>query len=305
GQDRIDADAVVTGPRFHVRAEPFAAAGLLPEPHPSGLGDVIPVDPTGETPVPGLFAAGNATDPSHQVVTAAANGSWVGAMISFSLAREDLQNAARPSANQSDWDHRYGGAPMWSGNPNGSLVNEAGGLAPGRALDVGAGEGGDAIWLAERGWRVTASDISPRALDRVGAEAARRGLPVECLRADANALDAFGHATYDLVSAQYASIPRTADDRAVRNLLDAVAPGGTLLVVSHDIEPMRAVAEAGHAQAFDPDAYVRVEDFTAALDGAPGWDIEVHGKRERPGGAASASSHHVHDIVLRARRRAG
>ena len=302
GENRIDADAVVAGPRFHVRAEPFAAVGLLPEEHASGLGGVLNVDPTGETSVPGIFAAGNATDPSQQVLQAAANGSRVGAMISFSLAREDLRAAARPSANESDWDHRYGGAQMWSGNPNGSLVNEVSGLAPGRALDVGAGEGGDAIWLASRGWTVTASDISQRALERVGAEAARRGLPVECLRADANSLGAFGKAAFDLVSAQYASIPRTSDDRGVRNILDAVAPGGTLLIVSHDIEPMRAAVESGHPQAFDPDAYVRVEDFVAALDGSPGWDIELHEKRDRPAGAASAS-HHVHDIVLRARRR--
>ena len=92
-------------------------------------------------------------------------------MISFSLAHDDIRAAARPSANEADWDHRYGGDQMWSGNPNGTLVNEISGLAPGRALDVGAGEGGDALWLAEQGWRVTASDISQRALDRV----ARRG----------------------------------------------------------------------------------------------------------------------------------
>ena len=97
-------------------------------------------------------------------------------MISFSLAHDDIRAAARPSANEADWDHRYGGDQIWSGNPNGTLVNEISGLAPGRALDVGAGEGGDALWLAEQGWNVTASDISQRALDRVDAEAERRGL---------------------------------------------------------------------------------------------------------------------------------
>src|SRR5262249_46068755 len=204
--------------------------------------------------------------------------------------------AARPSANEADWDHRYGGGQMWSGNPNGSLVAEVGGLRPGRALDVGAGEGGDAVWLAERGWNVTASDISGRALDRVGAEPTRRGLCVERLHADANALDAFEAAAFDLVSAQYAAIPRTPDGRGVRNLLDAVAPGGTLLVVSHDLEPMRAAID----RPFDPDAYVRVDDVAAALDGSPAWVVEVHEKRPRPAGAAS--SHHVDDVVLRARR---
>ena len=191
---------------------------------------------------------------------------------------------------------------MWSGNPNGTLVNEISGVAPRRALDVGAGEGGDAIWLAEQGWKVTASDISRRALDRVGAEAERRGLTVKCHHSDANAFDAFEPAAFELVSAQYASIPRTPDGRGVHNLLNAVAPGGILLVVSHDLEPMRKpIDTTTHSQAFDPDAYVRVEDFAAALTSSPDWAIEVHEKRPRPPGAASAALH-VDDIVLRARR---
>ena len=306
GQESIGAEVVVVSPRFRVRADPFAGLGLQPAEHPSGLGDFVETATTGETRVAGLFAAGNVTDPSQQVLSAAAHGSRVGAMISFSLAHDDVRAGARPSATEDDWDHRYGSDQMWSGNPNGTLVNEVSGLAPGRALDVGAGEGGDAIWLAERGWSVTASDISQRALDRVGAEADRRGRRVECCHEDANALDAFETAAFDLVSAQYAAIPRTPDGRAICNILNAVAPGGTLLIVSHDLEPMRApIGTTTHSQAFDPDAYVRVDDFAAVLAGSPAWDIEVHEKRPRPPGAASAASHHVDDIVLRARRRTG
>jgi len=302
--ERIEADAVAVGPRFRVRAEPFASLGLRTAAHPTGLGDFVETDATGATAVPGLCAAGNVTDPSQQVSQAAANGSRVGAMISFSLADDDIRAAARPLANEADWDHRYRGDQMWSGNPNGTLVNETSGLTPGRALDVGAGEGGDALWLAEQGWSVTASDISQRALARVAAEAERRGAHVECHHTDANALDAFEAGAFDLVSAQYASIPRTPDDRAVRNLLNAVAPSGTLLVVSHDLEPMRAPIDTlAHSRPFDPDAYVRVDDFAAALASSPAWDVEVHEKRPRPAGAASAS-HHVDDIVLRARHRA-
>ena len=297
---RIPAVAVVVSPRFRVRAEPFAPLGLRTAAHPSGLGDFVETDPTGATVVPGLFAAGNLTDPSQQVSQAAANGSRVGAMISFSLADEDIRAAARPLANQADWDHRYGRDQMWSGNPNGTLVNEVTGLAPRRALDVGAGEGGDALWLAEQGWTVTASDISPTALARVAAEAERRGASIECLHADANALEPFAAGAFDLVTAQYASIPRTPDNRAVRNILNAVAPGGMLLVVGHDLEPMRApIDSTAHSRPFDPDAYVRVDDFAAAVASAPEWHVEVHEKRPRPPGASSAS-HHVDDIVLRA-----
>lgn len=302
--ERIDADAVVVGPRFRARAEPFASLGLRPVAHPSGLGDVVETDATGATAIPGLYAAGNVTDPSQQVLQAAANGSRVGAMVSFSLADDDIRADARRSGNEADWDHRYAGDQMWSGNPNGTLVNEVGGLSPGRALDVGAGEGGDALWLAEQGWKVTASDISQRALDRVNAEAEHRALHVVCHRADANAVDAFEAAAFDLVSAHYASIPRTPDGRGVRNLLNAVAPGGTLLVVSHDLEPMRApTGTLAQSRPFDPDAYLRVDDFAAMLTDSTEWNIEVHEKRPRPAGAASAA-HHIEDVVLRARRSA-
>src|SRR5699024_153266 len=202
------------------------------------------------------------------------------------------------------WDRRYSGSQLWSGNPNGTLVEETRGMAAGRALDVGAGEGGDAVWLAEQGWNVTASDISQRALDRVATAARQRGLSIECHRTDANAPDAFEHDVFDLVSAQYASIPRTPDHRGVRNLMDAVSPGGTLLVVSHDLEPMRAPVDTSqHSRGFDPDAFVRIEDFAAVLADSAHWEIELRERRTRPPGAASAS-HHVDDMVLRARRRA-
>jgi thioredoxin reductase/SAM-dependent methyltransferase len=299
GGELIGADAVVVGPRFRVRAEPFQSLGLRSGPHPIGLGDFVETDATGETSVPGLYAAGNVTDPSQQVLQAAANGSRVGAMISFSLAREDLETREHHSANAADWDRRYEADQMWSGHPNSTLVQEVTGLASGRVLDVGAGEGGDAIWLAEQGWSVTASDISQRALDRVDAGAETRGLEVDCLRADANGPDPFPVAAFDLVSAQYASIPRTPDDRAVRNLLGAVAPGGTLLVASHDLDQMRAmIDDPAHQRPFDPDAYVRVDDFVRVLADEPGeWDIEVHASRER----LSTAEHRIDDIVLRAR----
>jgi len=301
---RIEADAVAVGARWRARAEALAPLGLEPVPHAAGLGNHIETAPTGETSVSGVYAAGNVTDPSQQVLHAAANGGWVGAMIAFSLADEDLAAAARPSGNETDWDHRYSGSRMWSGNPNGTLVAEVAGMTPGRALDVGAGEGGDAVWLAEQGWQVTASDISQRALDHVAGAAAERNLEIEYLHADANSRAPFEPGAFDLVSAQYASIPRTPDGRAVQNLVAAVAPGGTLLVVSHDLAPMRAPVDVrSQSRPFDPDAYVRVEDVVAAVASSADWTIERNEKRPRPPGAAS--SHHVDDIVFRARRLLG
>ena len=298
----LDAEAVVVGPRFRVRADVFAPAALQTTPHPSGLGEVVEVDPMGKTAVTGLYAAGNVTDPSMQVLHAAAHGSRVGAMIAFSLADDDLRAATRPSGDETDWDHRYAGdAPMWSGNPNGTLVHEVGDLAPGRVLDVGTGEGGDAIWLAERGWRVTATDISSRALAQVSAQAKRRGLDIECQHRDGNAPEAFEAGGYDLVSMQYGAVHRTPDHRGQRNLLASVAPGGTLLVVGHDLTPMREPIDAAEqTRMFDPDAYLGVDEIAAALVESPDWEVEVHEMRPRPPGAVS--THHVDDVVLRARR---
>lgn len=295
----VDADAMLVGPRFHARVEPFVGLGLDPVPHASGMGDVIEVDAMGATAVEGIFAAGSITDPGQQVLPAAAHGSRVGGAVAMSLAEEDMRIAARPSGSVADWDHRYSGDPIWSGNPNGSLVMEAADLAVGSALDVGAGEGGDAIWLAEQGWSVTASDISSRALDRINTEAERRHLPVTCELVDANAREPFAKGGYNLVSAAYASIPCTPDLRGVHNVLDAVAPDGTLVILSHDLEAMRDPKHQHHP--FDPDAYLHIDDFATALKATPGWTIEVNDKRPRPSGSAS-SPHHAHDRVLRARR---
>ncbi|MBF6332269.1 bifunctional NAD(P)/FAD-dependent oxidoreductase/class I SAM-dependent methyltransferase [Nocardia transvalensis] len=300
----LEADAVVVGSRFHARADVLAGVGLTTTLHPTGAGNVVAVDPRGETAVPGIYAAGNVTDPSLHVLPSAAQGSQVGAMIAFSLAEEDLR-AARRSGEEADWDHRYAGPDRaWSVNPNGTLVHEVTELAPGRALDVGTGEGADALWLAERGWKVTATDISGNALARLRAEAERRGLGVDLVRGDANDPAPFGTETFDLVSLQYGSFKRTPDQRGLRSLLDAVAPGGTLLAVHHDLAPLREPVDVAiQTRMYDPEAFVGVDEIAAALTADPDtWHVEIHETRPRPPGAAS--THHVDDVVLRATRRA-
>ena len=73
------------------------------------------------------------------------------------------------------------------------------------------------------------------------------------------------------------------------------------MVVSHDVAPMRVPIDVErNSRAFDPDAYVRVEDIASALAQSQGWDIEVDETRPRPPGAIS--THHVDDVVFRARR---
>ena len=211
---QIEVDAVVVSTRFRARAELLLSLGIEPTTHVTELGDVVAIDQSGQTSVPGVFAAGNVTDPSQQVSQAAAQGSWVGAMIASQLAADDLRDGVRPSALQADWDHRYSGDQIWSGNPNGTLLQEVVTMAPSRALDVGAGEGGDAVWLAAQGWHVVASEISTNALNRIERVAAERSLAIETLHVDANVLTAFTPEGFDLVTAHYASIsPHTRQSR--------------------------------------------------------------------------------------------
>jgi SAM-dependent methyltransferase len=202
------------------------------------------------------------------------------------------------TSDQLEWDEFYAAeGRIWSGRPNGALLAEAAELAPGRALDVGCGEGADALWLASRGWQVTALDVSQVALDRAAAAAREAGLEVQWLRA--GLLDAqLPAGSFDLVSAQYPVLQRTPDAVAERALLDAVAPGGTLLVVHHDLSGHQHHAP-GDQRRFDPAEYVLPEQVAAVLD--DGWVVEVDERRERHL-TDGAGAHHVLDLVLRARR---
>jgi SAM-dependent methyltransferase len=196
-----------------------------------------------------------------------------------------------------DWDAAYsGGERIWSGNPNAALVAEVADLAPGHALDVGCGEGADAVWLAHQGWTVTAVDPSAVALDRARTAADAAGLDIAWRHA--GLLDAdLDHAGYDLVSVQYPALRKATDRGIERALLSAVAPGGTLLVVVHaDMD-----AERARAHGFDPADYVDVADLVGALD--PTWEVVVDEEREREVIHGRGADHHL-DRVVRVRRAA-
>ncbi len=199
------------------------------------------------------------------------------------------------SDSDPEWDALYGGTErVWSGAPNGALTAEVSGLEPGRALDVGCGEGADAVWLAGRGWEVTALDVSRVALDRAAAAARAAGVDVRWLLGGLVDVPLPAGA-FDLVSAQYPALRRTPGQDAERALLAAVAPGGTLLVVHHaDVD-----AEQAKAHGFDPADYVGLPQVAALL--GEGWRIEVDETRPRSV-SGGAGSHHTHDVVLRARR---
>jgi SAM-dependent methyltransferase len=196
------------------------------------------------------------------------------------------------------WDGFYTDAGdqahHWSGRPNPTLVTEVAPLRPGRALDVGCGEGGDAVWLAAGGWQVTGIDPSGVALRRAEAAARAAGVAVTWLPVGLLDLpDSAG--PYDLVAAHYAVASRGGVDEAVVALLRAVAPAGTLLVVHHELDPAHA---ADHGS--DLDAHLTPDTVAAHLDDT--WQVEVAATRVRDEGATSVGGH-PRDLVLRARRR--
>jgi 2-polyprenyl-3-methyl-5-hydroxy-6-metoxy-1,4-benzoquinol methylase len=133
------------------------------------------------------------------------------------------------------WDERYSGEErIWSGNANPQLVAEASKLTPGTALDVGCGEGGDVIWLARRGWRVTGADFSEQGLARAARRAEQAGVDdhVDWWRVDARRFDAEGR-SYDLVTSHFLHPPDGGMVDVAGRLSAAVRPGGHLLIVGH------------------------------------------------------------------------
>ncbi|MGH8879786.1 MAG: class I SAM-dependent methyltransferase, partial [Stackebrandtia sp.] len=160
------------------------------------------------------------------------------------------------------WDERYRGSDqLFSGLPNGVLVTEAADLPPGRALDVGCGEGADVAWLARRGWQVTGIDISQVALERAAAATADVAGEVTLTRVDLATMSA-PSGPFDLVSAQYFPLPVQPDDHAaLRGLLAAVVPGGTLLFVGHDLADL----PPQHERDFDPSEFYHPSDIADLL----------------------------------------
>ncbi|WP_336792106.1 class I SAM-dependent methyltransferase [Gordonia malaquae] len=196
--------------------------------------------------------------------------------------------APRHPESAQEWDERYRMSDrIWTTNVNPALLVEADSLQPGSALDVGSGEGADARWLTGKGWAVTAVDISQVAIDRAR-EADPKGT-ISWNRVDL-AVEPVPNAPFDLVSAFYFPIPQ-GRRVLVDALIGAVAPGGTLLVVAHEAEGMRA-------HGFDPADFFQPADIAGLL--GDGWVVEV--SEVRPRGIAAGNGAHINDEVLKARR---
>ncbi|MFI6535174.1 class I SAM-dependent methyltransferase [Nonomuraea sp. NPDC050547] len=203
------------------------------------------------------------------------------------------------SEHEEFWDARYSESQrIWSGEPNTMLVTEVEGMAPGRALDLGCGEGGDVVWLARRGWRVTGVDVSRVALERAGEHAKEAGV-ADLVDLQWHQLgESFPEGEFDLVSAAYLhSTVEMSREAILRAAAAAVAPGGVLLVLGHS-----GWASWQHTPPHDVHLPTpqEVHDSLGLAQGE--WVVERSGEFERSQNGPDGEPGTRTDNVLRVRR---
>ena len=178
------------------------------------------------------------------------------------------------------WDTKYAGSEfLWKEEPNRFLVAELEGLAPGRALDLACGEGRNAVWLAQQGWAVTGVDFSEVGLAKAAQLAESRGVEVEWVAADL--LEYRPPAGLDLAIAFYFQVPDDERRLVLGRAAEALAPGGTMLVVAHDL--LNLAEGIGGPQ--EPEVLYTPEDVVGDLSGL---EIERAERVRRPVGEGDA-----------------
>lgn len=210
---------------------------------------------------------------------------------------EHRENRFGSESQAAEWDDRYseGQGSRWSGRPNGRLVAEVSEISPGSALDVGCGEGADAIWLAKTGWSVTGVEISDVALSRARKAAELASVAVRWIHGDVLQIS-LDEAPFDLVSMQYPALPKAGGHDAILGLLETVSPGGLLLVVYHDLSDEHS--EHMKTKGIDPADYIQADDIVELLD--DNFTIELNAVLSRID--PPPDSLDIADVVLRARR---
>lgn len=214
--------------------------------------------------------------------------------------RSERQIASENGRSERFWEGHYRErVQVWSGRANAVLVQHAGSLWPGTALDLGCAEGADAIWLAGLGWRVTAVDVSATALDRAAAQAEVVGVVdrIDFQRHDL--AETFPEGTFGLVSAQYLQSPVDFPrDQVLRRAVRAVAPGGLLLIVTHaSVAPWSWNQDRYHR-------FATPEEDLATLDLIAGqWQTVFVGAPERQATGPNGETAIVRDTVIAIQRR--
>jgi thioredoxin reductase/SAM-dependent methyltransferase len=280
------------------------------------FGAFLAVDATGRTSAERIWAAGNVVSPTANVPLSMGAGAMAGAAVNGALVQEDFALAVADEPDIADeppvadepsvapdayWNRRYADAErMWSGRPNRTVVDVVSALAPGRALDLGCGEGADTIWLAQHGWDATGIDISTTAIERAQAAADAAGVSARFLSVDLSETDAAGE--YDLVTASFFHSPVALDRTgALRRAASKLAPGGRLLIVSHAGPPPWAPPGHGNGHVF-----LNASEELAALElDDQQWAIEIAETRSRDTVAPDGTQAAIDDTVVLVRRRTG
>lgn len=300
-------DAVFTAGVLEPHDAAVAHLGLARSDGP--MGGLLEVDMRGATSHPRIFAAGNVVAPFGTVPLAMGSGSMAGGGANAALVAADAADAVAAQALDAEplpevapdayWERRYAQRRHWSGHANAAMVDVVSALPVGRALDLGSGEGGDLVWLAEQGWQATGVDIAPTAARRAQQAAERAGVAdrVTAVAADLATWEHEGDV--DLVTASFLQSPVRLDRGAiVRRHAARVAPGGHVLVVAHAAVPSWAPASMRHAHADLP----QPDDIVDELALGDGWSIELAEVRTRTVTASDGAEATLDDAVVLLRR---
>lgn len=201
------------------------------------------------------------------------------------------------------WEERYAGSTrVWSGAPNRALVDIVSDLMPGRALDLGCGEGADVVWLAQRGWQATGIDISETAIAR--ARAAASGLDLPHARFEAADLATWRPAEpYELVTASFLQSPvALSRTEILRAVTDRIAPGGHLLVIAHAAAPPWSRLRHAHADGHHADFPTPEQEVAALALDASEWTVQIAEVRSRDAVGPDGDEAVLHDSVVLVRR---
>jgi SAM-dependent methyltransferase len=191
-----------------------------------------------------------------------------------------------------DWNRRYAETGLlWTAMPNRFLVAEVADLAAGRALDLACGEGRNAVWLAERGWDVVGVDFADVALAKAAQLAAQRGVALELVHADLRDYEPEPRA-FQLVCVLYLQLPAEERRGVLARAADALAPGGTFVLVGHDSTNL----EHGHGGPSDARVLFTPEDVAGELP-----ELELV-KAERVLRPVDGAERPAIDALVRARR---
>jgi SAM-dependent methyltransferase len=192
------------------------------------------------------------------------------------------------------WDRKYAESErLWGREPNRFLVAEVSDVPPGRALDLACGEGRNTLWLAERGWRATGVDFSQVAIAKARAGAAEASLDVEFVLADLLDYEPEPEGS-DLVLVFYLQLPADELTLVLRRAVEAVAPGGTFLLVGHDLTNLTE----GVGGPSDASVLYTPDDIVAELHG-----LEIE-RAERVLRDVAGEHRPAIDALVRARRTA-